>query len=162
MKGTLHKTEQGWQVSHATYDMTINRWTAGKFLVHPDYIKYYFLDEDAEGSEVEFEIINKLWGVNDDIISYAKLIKPKKINLEEMPKEEWEEARNPAYKHFDIDVDYPELEGTITLCNDKIWDDIYDEYSMEQYPPFGGPFTNSLSFIHWLKQNYKAPQNRIK
>ena len=88
--------------------------------------------------------------------------KTKKINLQEMPKEEWDEARNPVYKHFDIDADYPELEGTITLCNDKIWDDIYDEYSMEQYPPFGGPFTNSLSFIHWLKQNYKAPQNRIK
>ena len=158
MKGTLHKTEQGWQVSHATYDMTINRWTAGKFPVHPDYIKYYFLDEDADGSEVEFEIINKLWGTNDDIISYAKLIKPKKINLEEMPKEEWEEARNPAYKHFDIDADYPELEGTNALCYGILWDNIYDEYSTEQYPPFGGPFTNSLSFIDWLKQNYKAPE----
>jgi len=55
-------------------------------------------------------------------------------------------------------TDYPELEGTLVLCNDKIWDDIYDEYSTEQYPPFGGPFTNSLSFIDWLKQNYKAPE----
>ena len=60
------------------------------------------------------------------------------------------------------DDDYPELEGTLALCNDKIWDDIYEEYYMEQYPPFGGPFTNSISFIDWLKQNYKAPQNRIK
>ena len=55
-------------------------------------------------------------------------------------------------------TDYPELEGTNTLCYGILWDNIYDEYSTEQYPPFGGPFTNSLSFIDWLKQNYKAPE----
>lgn len=54
--------------------------------------------------------------------------------------------------------EYPELEGTLALCNDKIWDDIYDEYSTEQYPPFGGPFTDAIPFIDWLKQNYKAPE----
>lgn len=55
---------------------------------------------------------------------------------------------------------YPELEGTIALCEDKIWDDIYNEYSTEQYPPFGGPFTDALSFIDWLKQNYKSPERK--
>jgi hypothetical protein len=55
--------------------------------------------------------------------------------------------------------DYPELDGTLALTNDVIWTRIYDEYSKEQYPPFGGPFTDSLSFIDWLKQNYKAPTN---
>ena len=70
----------------------------------------------------------------------------------------------PAYKYFDINdykptnPEYPELEGTLALCNDKTWDDIYDEYSTEQYPPFGGPFTDAISFIDWLKQNYKAPE----
>jgi hypothetical protein len=54
--------------------------------------------------------------------------------------------------------EYPELEGTNALCHGILWDEIYDEYSTEQYPPFGGPFTNSLSFIDWLKQNYKAPE----
>ena len=53
---------------------------------------------------------------------------------------------------------YPEIEGTLALCNDKIWDDIYHDYSAEQYPAFGGPFTDSISFIDWLKQNYKAPE----
>ena len=77
MKGTLHKTETGWQVSHATYDITLNRWTAGKFPVHPDYIKYYFLDEDAEGSEVEFEIVKEYTNNHsNEVQSYAKLIKP--------------------------------------------------------------------------------------
>jgi len=42
--------------------------------------------------------------------------------------------------------------------NDKTWDGIYEEYSNEQYPPFGGPFTNALTFIEWLKQNYIAPE----
>lgn len=42
--------------------------------------------------------------------------------------------------------------------NDKQWDEIYSEYSTEQYPPFGGPFTDALSFIDWLKQNYIAPE----
>jgi len=106
MKGKLEKTIKGQWVVRIISEETPECDTIiehGKQLpVHPDYIKYYFLDEDADGSEVEFEIVNKLWGTNDDIISYAKLIKPKKINLEEMPKEEWEEARNTAYKHFDI------------------------------------------------------------
>jgi len=58
------------------------------------------------------------------------------------------------------DDDYPELEGTMELCNDKVWDDIYEEYSMEQYPPFGGPFTDSISFIDWLKLYYKVPEKK--
>jgi len=57
--------------------------------------------------------------------------------------------------------EYPELEGTKTLCNEMIWNNIYHDYSTEQYPAFGGPFTDSISFIDWLKQNYKAPE-RIK
>ena len=56
--------------------------------------------------------------------------------------------------------EYPQLEGTMALCNDKVWDDIYEEYSMEQYPPFGGPFTDSISFIDWLKLYYKFPEKK--
>lgn len=48
----------------------------------------------------------------------------------------------------------------MNAINDKTWDDIYEEYSNEQYPPFGGPFTNALSFIDWLKQNYIAPERK--
>jgi len=44
------------------------------------------------------------------------------------------------------------------LNNDKLWDEIHEEYSKEQYPPFGGPFTDALSFIDWLKQNYIVPE----
>jgi hypothetical protein len=58
------------------------------------------------------------------------------------------------------DDEYPELDGTNELCNDKIWDDIYHDYTAEQYPAFGGPFTDSISFIDWLKKNYKSPEKK--
>ena len=117
----------------------------------------------VETKLVEFEVD---LGLGDSCIergSYYKINTPKeepKINIEEMSKEEWDEARNSAYKHFDIDAEYPELDGTNELCNDKIWDDIYHDYTAEQYPAFGGPFTDSISFIDWLKQNYKSPEKK--
>ena len=63
-------------------------------------------------------------------------------------------------KLIPTNVEYPELEATMNLCNDMIWDSIYEEYSTEQYPPFGGPFTDSISFIDWLKQNYIVPKRK--
>ena len=45
--------------------------------------------------------------------------------------------------------------------NKQDWNEIYDEYSREQWPPFGGPFTNATSLIDWLKQNYESPE-RLK
>jgi len=63
------------------------------------------------------------------------------------------------------DNDFPTKPGFVErrmalgkLNNNKLWDEIHEEYSKEQYPPFGGPFTDALSFIDWLKQNYIAPE----
>lgn len=127
MKGHLYKKLQpeGWYV---TYD--VDGFTKSELLLHPYLEKYYFLDEDAEGGEVEFEIEDFYEQGMEGVVKVAKLIRP----------------------------EYPEIEGTLALCNDKVWDDIYDEYSTEQWPPFGGPFTDAVSFIDWLKQNYKAPE----
>jgi hypothetical protein len=103
-----------------------------EYPLHPEYQTILPLDLDLNGKEVEFD-----WCVIVDHDSgkgkeYAKLINP----------------------------EYPELEGTLALCNDKIWDDIYEEYSTEQYPAFGGPFTDSISFIDWLKLYYKFPEKK--
>lgn len=78
---------------------------------------------EFEGKEVEFEI-EDFWETGlEKVIRVAELINKeegypelegtmnlcedivskRKINLEEMPKEEWDEARNLAYKHFNID-----------------------------------------------------------
>jgi len=90
MKGKLEKTIKGqWVVriiSEETPECDTIIEHGKQFPVHPEYVKYYFLDEDADGSEVEFEIVNKLWGTNDDIISYAKLKKPEMGNKVDLQK----------------------------------------------------------------------------
>jgi len=136
MKGRLKKTEKGWVVLYT--DCVPHRMTmecGSSLSLHPDDVKEINID-----SQVFDNIEARIAAYPDvefdivisalDFISYAKLIKP----------------------------EYPELEGTMALCNDKVWDEIYDEYSTEQYPAFGGPFTDSISFIDWLKQYYKSPE----
>jgi hypothetical protein len=52
------------------------------------------------------ELINKeeVYPELDGTIKLCEdIVSKRKINLEEMPKEEWDEARNLAYKHFNID-----------------------------------------------------------
>jgi len=141
MKGTLNKTEQGWVVRYG--DM--------QFLpLHPEYQYFLPLDLNLEGNEVEFDwsvIVEHYTGKG---IEYAKLIDKKVI---------CEYSGLPSVTSYTTS-EYPELEGTLELCNDKVWDDIYEEYSMEQYPAFGGPFTDSISFIDWLKLYYKSPEKK--
>ena len=82
MKGTLHKTEAGWQVSHATYNMEIERWTAGKLPLHPKDVAQ--IEEDAKvfdnieariaaNPDVDF-IIEDYWETGlEQIIKVARL-----------------------------------------------------------------------------------------
>jgi len=83
MKGTLHKTDSGWQISHATYDMTVKRWTAGKYPLHPDDVKQINADAQvfdnieariAAYPKVEFETVNMGFGPDDNVLIYAKLL----------------------------------------------------------------------------------------
>lgn len=72
MKGKLYKTEKGWVVRNPV--ATNFQYTY--YNIHPYYEKYYFLDEDAEGSEVEFEI-EDFWETGlEEVYKVAKLIKP--------------------------------------------------------------------------------------
>lgn len=80
MKGKLYKTEKGWVVRYTQEDP---RDPLPELPLHPEYVKYYFLDEDSDGGEVEFD-----WCVIVDHDSgkgkeYAKLIKPKYQSLGE-------------------------------------------------------------------------------
>jgi transcription elongation factor Elf1 len=66
---------------------------------------------------------------------------------------------NEGYSHYLTKPGFVERRMALgKLNNDKLWDKIHEEYSNEQYPPFGGPFTDALSFTDWLKQNYIAPE----
>lgn len=44
------------------------------------------------------------------------------------------------------------------LTDEETWDNIEEEYARDQYPPFGGPFTDALKPFEWLKLNYKPPK----
>jgi hypothetical protein len=72
MKGKLTKTENGWVVNY-NYSVNKNDWET--LPLHPDFIELMdtcFTSKFTQ--DVEFEIVNTLWGVNDAIVSYAKLI----------------------------------------------------------------------------------------
>lgn len=59
MKGRLEKTNKGWKVLYTKcvpHRMTME-WTSS-LLLHPEYAKCYFLDEEDNNQEVEFEIVD--------------------------------------------------------------------------------------------------------
>jgi len=83
MKGILQKTEQGWVIRYDKRTWQDPSAEDGEIPLHPADVEQINKDSQvfdnieariAAYPEVEFMIVNKLWGVNDDIISYAKLI----------------------------------------------------------------------------------------
>ena len=44
----------------------------------------------------------------------------------------------------------------------KAWKEMEEEYLKDEYPVFGGPFTNALSPWEWLRRNYNPPTLRDK
>jgi hypothetical protein len=47
-----------------------------------------------------------------------------------------------------------------TLTDGMSWQEIEDWYSSDNYPPFGGPFTDAMSPFEWLKLHYAPPKSR--
>ena len=44
----------------------------------------------------------------------------------------------------------------------EAWAEIEEEYMKDEYPVFGGPFTNALTPFEWLRRNYNPPTLRDK
>jgi hypothetical protein len=44
----------------------------------------------------------------------------------------------------------------------ETWEEIYEQYHMDEYPTFGGPFTNALTFKEWLEVYYTPPVRKDK
>lgn len=86
MRGKLHKTSRGWIVKHSRLNDDGQEIGFGKpeqHLIHPKYEKIYFLDDEAEGGDVEFEIVTEyIDNYTNQTQSYAKLIKPDLNKLE--------------------------------------------------------------------------------
>jgi hypothetical protein len=73
MKGKLLQTKTGWIIRYEDLFRLYPFSQSGmkEIHIHPEYQKYYFLDADADGSDVEFEIVT-----GDNGIRLAKLIRP--------------------------------------------------------------------------------------
>ena len=41
-----------------------------------------------------------------------------------------------------------------------LWEDIEQQYMKDEYPVFGGPFTDALTPFEWLKKNYYTPKRK--
>lgn len=81
MKGILHKKINGsWvviQVSEETPQCDTITEHGLEYPLNPTYEKYYFLDYDAEGGEVEFELEKYYNSEQDKYLDYARLIRRK-------------------------------------------------------------------------------------
>ena len=40
------------------------------------------------------------------------------------------------------------------------WEDVEEEYQKDEYPTFGGPFTDAKTPFEWLKLNYYSPKRK--
>lgn len=47
-----------------------------------------------------------------------------------------------------------------TVSDGMSWQEIEDWYSSDNYPPFGGPFTDALNPFQWLKIHFTPPKRR--
>jgi hypothetical protein len=108
MKGHLYKKIQpeGWYVTYTADDFGFHK---RELPIHPEYLKCYFLDEDDNGTEVEFEIVISAL----DWISYARLIP---YNHEESTKEpdiKYDKPKNKIVKL--AEEEWVECDG----CNDN-------------------------------------------
>jgi len=78
MKGKLKNKNNEWYVTHITDDNGIL--FGVDYPLNPTLEKYYFLDEDAENGEVDFELITIDNG--DNGVRYANLLKKSKSSSE--------------------------------------------------------------------------------
>lgn len=163
MKGKLSKTERGWFVKYKMVDDLIAT-DGGIIPIHPDYEKYYFLNENDEDGEVEFEMVKEYIDERtNQIQTYAKLKQPPKlmyrdgtpirsycspkiqelldeIKLEEISKEQLEKERNMAYEYFDIKKNFNkfslyEHKETITSADIKTSTEI-EKLASKHYPEY--------------------------
>jgi hypothetical protein len=156
MKGTLHKTESGWQVwYHAKEDLYYGN-TGVRILPlidngHIDGLKLY---DSNEGLEVDFEIVEfpvppTNGPVSNSISIYAKLvdnwltIKEGDITVNFKPMPEFDE---------------PEYPTRVDQLRKQTWDTIIREFHLAtQKVEMGAP---PLIFECWLVDNYNPPTKK--
>lgn len=49
-------------------------------------------------------------------------------------------------------------ENMVTKESTETWKQIEEEYTKDNYPPFGGPFTDAVTQWEWLEKHYNVPK----
>jgi hypothetical protein len=92
MKGLLKKTETGnWVVLYTKHHptMIVKEWNSSLPL-HPDCVKFYYLTDNDNRTNVEFEIVKEYTDNHtNQVQSYAKLIKQNEL-MDDVDKLSWE------------------------------------------------------------------------
>lgn len=158
MEGKLKKLSTGWVVEYKM-DSDLIATDGGQIPINPYLEKYYFLDEDDEGSEVYFEMEN-LWETGfEEVLIVANLVRRPNssskivelrddINLEEVSKEQLEQERNTEYKYFNldgyeqVDQDNPVTRGSTALVKKTSVKYYTNEISDEEIEKESEKFTN--------------------
>jgi len=149
MKGTLHKTESGWQVWYYVKEARSYNNTGIKILPlidngHIDGLKLY---DSNEGLEVEFEIVDEIIDLGrhgSTVVEKAKIV-----------------ANWLTIKEGGWVVNYciiPEFDEPISLLKsiraNPSWDKILKEFISANSQ------TNPLTFELWLVDNYNPPTKK--
>jgi hypothetical protein len=46
------------------------------------------------------------------------------------------------------------------MLKTETWEEIEEEYMKDEYPVFGGPFTDARTPFEWLKTYYESPKRK--
>jgi hypothetical protein len=106
MKGVIKETPAGWYIMYPpeAVDGVVPPWET--IPVHPSDVTYFTM---WDGKVMEFEIVKVNLGPGTGAVNYAKLITTK------------EQTNGERFEEFMRTVEgYPELEGTMNLCEDII------------------------------------------
>ena len=134
MKGTLHKTEQGWVVR---YNQEDPRDPLPELPLHPEYQTILPLDLDLDGKEVEFDwcvIVDHDTGKGRE---YAKLIQPREKISDGRTKLHWKTS--------------------LVIHTPEISDEEIEKYANELY--YGTNFKQvCISACKWYREQIKSRQ----
>lgn len=159
MKGTLHKTENGWHVSYyimreSSHAIHPNEYTL-PILVH-DYVNGPGLSDSDDGKEVEFEIVD--FPINS-ISKYAKLVDKATRPLTE--DDAW-----ITLKEGDITVNFkpmpefdePAYPTRLDQLREQAWEEVIREFYRDAQKVSIG--ASPLMIECWLAENYNPPTKK--
>jgi hypothetical protein len=164
MKGTLHKTQSGWQVWYHAKDDLYHGSIRVRILplLQDDAAGLFIQDTDSinDGKEVEFEIVEfpvppTNGPVSNSISKYAKLVHnwltmkegDITVNFKLMP--EFDEPEYP-----EVNIICPRCKALMPCeCNNN-WDVIYQEFIKDT------DGISSLELLKYLRENYNPPTKK--